>query len=163
MARLFISRGLVLIVAAGAIMLGCSKKQASDTKATASADAKSWIGDFDGMLERRNIRVLVPYSRSLFFVENGKEHGLTADLAHDFGAYLNQKHAQELGGRPITVTLIPDAQEHLQALTERTGMSKTDIVNRSVSLYEFVQSEMAAGGELRLQRPSGEVYLVKLL
>ena len=26
---------------------------------------KSWIGDFDGMLERRVIGVLVPYSRSL--------------------------------------------------------------------------------------------------
>lgn len=71
--------------------------------------------------------------------------------------------ANPSGNDRITVTLIPDAQEHLQALTERTGMSKTDIVNRSVSLYEFVQSEMAAGGELRLQRPSGEVYLVKLL
>ena len=122
MARLFVSRGLVVIVAACAIMLGCAKKQAGDTKATASADAKTWIGDFDGMLERRNIRVLVPHSRSLFFVENGKEHGLTADLAHDFEAYLNQKHAQELGGRPIAVTLIPTTRDRLlTGLTDGTG------------------------------------------
>ncbi|HEX5030084.1 MAG TPA: lytic transglycosylase F [Candidatus Eisenbacteria bacterium] len=66
--------------------------------------------------------MLVPYSRSLFFVENGKEHGLTADLAHDFGAYLNQKHAQELGGRPITVTLIPTTRDRLlTGLTDGTG------------------------------------------
>ncbi|HKD40364.1 MAG TPA: hypothetical protein VKB87_08775, partial [Myxococcaceae bacterium] len=30
-------------------------------------DTKAWKGDFDGMLESRNIRVLVPYSRTLYF------------------------------------------------------------------------------------------------
>nr|HET7859522.1 lytic transglycosylase F [Caldimonas sp.] len=28
---------------------------------------KPWTGDFDGMLERRVIRVWAPYSRSLYF------------------------------------------------------------------------------------------------
>ena len=121
MAGSFVSRSLVVLVAAGAIVLGCAKKPAGDTTATASADAK-WTGDFDGMLERRNIRVLAPYSRSLFFVENGKEHGLTADLAHDFETYLNHKHEQELGGRPITVTLIPTTRDKLlTGLADGTG------------------------------------------
>ena len=34
---------------------------------------KTWTGDFDGMLERRLIRFLVPYSRSLYFVDKGRE------------------------------------------------------------------------------------------
>src|SRR6185312_2778138 len=107
MARSFVSRVLMVLVAVGAIVVGCAKKPDSDTSAagTKVAESKGWTGDFDGMVERRNIRVLVPYSRSLYFVENGKEHGLTADLAHDFETYLNQKHAAELGGRPIKVTL----------------------------------------------------------
>jgi len=113
MARPFISYGLAVLVAAGAVALGCSKKPASETTTTTSAEAKGWTGDFDGMLERRNIRVLVPYSRSLFFVENGEEHGLTADLARDFETYLNKKHAAELGGRPITITLIPTTRDKL--------------------------------------------------
>ncbi len=113
MARSFVSRSLPVLVAASAIVFGCAKKPASETTATANVESKGWTGDFDGMLEHRNIRVLVPYSRSLYFVENGKEHGLTADMAHDFETYLNQKHASELGGRPITVTLIPTTRDKL--------------------------------------------------
>jgi hypothetical protein len=41
-------------------------------------------------------------------------------------------------------------------------MSKTDIVNRAVSLYEFVEAEMSAGAELIVRR-DGEDYIVKLL
>src|SRR5262245_60490518 len=42
--------------------------------------ARVWKGDFDGMLERRTIRVLVPYSRTLFFNDKGRERGVTAEL-----------------------------------------------------------------------------------
>src|SRR5690349_18848177 len=35
--------------------------------------AKEWKGDFDGMLKRRHIRFLVPYSRTLYFNDKGRE------------------------------------------------------------------------------------------
>ena len=38
--------------------------------------SKPWTGDFDKMLERRMIRVYAPYSRSLYFVDKGRERGL---------------------------------------------------------------------------------------
>ena len=115
MARSFVSRVLPVLAAASVVALGCGKKPETKTTSTAGTqtESKGWTGDFDGMLERRNIRVLVPYSRSLYFVENGKEHGLTAELAHDFETYLNQKHAAELGGKPITVTLVPTTRDKL--------------------------------------------------
>jgi hypothetical protein len=34
---------------------------------------KPWQGDFDRMLARRMIRVLVPYSRTLYFTDKGPE------------------------------------------------------------------------------------------
>jgi len=43
-----------------------------------------WKGDFDALLERRMIRVLIPYSRTLYFVDKGHERGVTAELARDF-------------------------------------------------------------------------------
>ena len=46
--------------------------------------AKPWTGDFDAMVERRVIRFLVPYSRTLYFNDKGRERGLTAELARDF-------------------------------------------------------------------------------
>ena len=44
---------------------------------------KPWKGDFNGMLERRIIRVLVPYSRTLYYVDKGHERGFTAALTRD--------------------------------------------------------------------------------
>src|SRR5215471_908593 len=74
---------------------------------------KPWQGDFDQMLERRIIRVLIPYSRTLFFNDKGRERGLTAENVRDFERYLNQKYAQQLGKRPLTVFLLATPRDKL--------------------------------------------------
>ncbi|MFL9989506.1 MltF family protein [Paraburkholderia sediminicola] len=74
---------------------------------------KPWTGDFDAMLQRRVIRFLVPYSRTLYFNDNGRERGLSAELARDFERYVNKKYARELGNRPITLYLIPTTRDKL--------------------------------------------------
>ncbi|MGO4307752.1 transporter substrate-binding domain-containing protein [Cupriavidus sp. RAF12] len=72
-----------------------------------------WKGDFDAMMQRRLIRVLVPYSRSLYFLEKGHERGLTAELVRDFERYLNKTYADRLGKRPVTVYLIPTTRDRM--------------------------------------------------
>lgn len=72
-----------------------------------------WTGDFEQMLERRMIRVLVPYSRSLYFNDRGRERGVTADLVREFEQQLNRIHAARLAKRPITVVLIPTTRDRL--------------------------------------------------
>jgi membrane-bound lytic murein transglycosylase MltF len=72
---------------------------------------KPWTGDFDRMVERRMIRVLVPYSRTLYFNDKGRERGLTAELVRDFEQYINRK--LKTGKRPITVYLIPTTRDKL--------------------------------------------------
>src|SRR6516165_6038443 len=62
-----------------------------------------WHGDLEGMLERRFIRVLVPYSRTLSFVERGHSRGITAEVVHELEHFLNLKYAKRLRNRPITV------------------------------------------------------------
>jgi len=74
---------------------------------------KPWTGDFDEMVERRTIRVLVPYSRTLYYNDKGHERGITAELVRDFERYLNKKHAKQLGKRPITVYIIPATRDVL--------------------------------------------------
>ena len=49
---------------------------------------KPWQGDFDRMIARRMIRVLVPYSRTLYFNDKGQERGLVADTVRDFERYI---------------------------------------------------------------------------
>jgi len=74
---------------------------------------KTWTGDFDGMLERRVIRVLSPYSRSLYFNDKGRERGLTADNVRDFERWINKKYAKKLGKRPITVVIFSTTRDKL--------------------------------------------------
>src|SRR5258705_11166466 len=75
------------------------------------AELRPWSGDFDGMLERRMVRVLVPYSRSLYFNDKGAQRGLVADSLKDFEIWLNQKY--KLKNRPITVVALPPTREPL--------------------------------------------------
>ena len=82
---------LGLLLAVGAHAQPAATTPAASTPATSagtgaatarqlSLAAKPWKGDFDGMLERRVIRVYVPYSRTLYFVDKGRERGAAADL-----------------------------------------------------------------------------------
>jgi hypothetical protein len=64
----------------------------------------------------------------------------------------------------ITVALVAKAAEDLHRTQERTGLSKTDIVNRALTLYEFIDRKLANGSELVLRdEQSGETELIKLL
>ena len=72
---------------------------------------KPWKGDFDAMLERKIIRVLVPYSRTLYFLDKGQERGLTAETVRDFETYINKKYRKDK--RPITVFIIPTTRDQL--------------------------------------------------
>ena len=78
--------------------------------ATAS---KPWIGDFDKMLERRLVRVLVPYSRTLYYSDKGRERGTTAELVREFERALNQRYKKEIGRRPVTVLIVPTTRDKL--------------------------------------------------
>ena len=62
------------------------------------------------------------------------------------------------------MALIPKAGEDLQHLQDRTGLSKTDIVNRAISLYEFFNAQVVAGNDLIIRDPrTGETQLVRFL
>jgi membrane-bound lytic murein transglycosylase MltF len=93
--------------------LGAATQQPAAKPRQLSLESKPWKGDFDQMLEIRRIRVLVPYSRSLYFVDKGRERGVTADLMRDFEQYLNKKYAKQLGKRPLTVILIVTTRDKL--------------------------------------------------
>jgi len=78
-----------------------------------SLDNQPWFGDFDQMLDRTMIRVLVPYSRTFYFHDKGHARGLTADLVRDFERHINKKYAKQLHKRPVTVVIVPTTRDHL--------------------------------------------------
>ncbi|MGD8264265.1 MAG: lytic transglycosylase F [Desulfobacterales bacterium] len=50
-----------------------------------------WIGDFDKMAGRRQIRVLVVYSKTFYFLDRGRQRGISYDLLKEFEKYVNKK------------------------------------------------------------------------
>jgi membrane-bound lytic murein transglycosylase MltF len=112
-------RGARCVAASLAAAILCTVQAGAQEKADPakprqlSLANEPWTGDFDLMLERRAIRVLVPYSRTLYYVDKGHERGLTADLVREFERYLNRRYAKQLGKRPLTVFLIPTPRDRL--------------------------------------------------
>jgi len=72
---------------------------------------KKWIGDFDGMDERRIIRVLVVHSKLGFFFDKGRTRGATYDLFMEFENYINKK--QKTGIRKIKMVFLPVPRNYL--------------------------------------------------
>ena len=58
---------------------------------------EQWLGDLDGMRKRRTIRLLVPYSKTFYFVDKGgKQFGITYDVGHAFEEWLNKREKTEM-------------------------------------------------------------------
>ena len=64
----------------------------------------------------------------------------------------------------VTVALIPQAAGDLQHLQDRTGLSKTDIVNRAISLYDFVNTQLGEGRDLLIRdNEAKETQVIRLM
>jgi membrane-bound lytic murein transglycosylase MltF len=109
---------------------------------------KVWTGDFDKMLERRMIRVDSPFSRSLYFNDNGRERGIAVELVRDWERYLNIKYAKQLGKRPLTIYIIPATRNKL--LPEvRDGLADVGIGNLTVTDERLKEVDFVPGDEGR--------------
>lgn len=68
-------------------------------------------GDFNAMVEEREVRVLVTYSKTNFFLDGATQRGITAELLREFEAALNKE--LKLGSRPLHVAAIPVPRDRL--------------------------------------------------
>ena len=64
-----------------------------------------WTGDLDGMIKRRMIRVLVPYSKTYYFVDRAVQRGISYDVTRLLEADLNRK--LKTGHIRLSVLCIP--------------------------------------------------------
>lgn len=64
----------------------------------------------------------------------------------------------------IVVALIPKVRADLQRLQARTNLSQTDITNRAITFYEFIDAQLNAGRELLIRDEStGEIQRVHIV
>lgn len=74
-----------------------------------------WTGDFEGMRERRLIRVLVPYSKTFFELDRGRQRGLTYELGKGLEAWLNKTQPYDKKSMQWRVMFIPTARNELMS------------------------------------------------
>jgi len=109
---------------------------------------KVWTGDFDKMLERRVIRVYAPFSRSLYYNDNGRERGIAAELVRDWERYLNIKYAKQLGNRPLTIYIAPATRDKLLPYLGE-GLADVGIGNLTVTDERLKEVDFVPGDEGR--------------
>lgn len=114
-----------------------------------SLENEPWLGDFDRMLERRLIRVLTPYSRTLYFLDKGHERGFNAELARNFERYINQKYAKQLHKRPVTVAIVPTTRDHLISDLNQ-GLGDIVAANLTTTPERLEQADFVAPEEFKI-------------
>jgi len=75
--------------------------------------AEKWVGDLDGIAERRLIRVLTVYGLPRYFLDGAREQGIVYELFKQFEQYINERLATDR--RKIYVVFIPVARDELIA------------------------------------------------
>lgn len=81
---------------------------------------KPWAGDWDGMVTRNRVRVLVPFSKTFYFLDGGRQRGLTYDLMKTFEQQINK----DLNRKAVRVqfVFIPvNRDEFVQNLLDGVG------------------------------------------
>ena len=70
-----------------------------------------WKGGLSGMLKRNFIRVLVPYSKTFYFLDGAQQKGITYDLLVEFEDFLNKKFKRK--NIQIQIVIIPTRRDKL--------------------------------------------------
>src|SRR5262245_25797386 len=111
-----------LLLAAVAPLLGQTPVPSEDESPT-RLDLRidvPWLGDLDGMLERRRVRVLVVPSRTFYFVDKGTQRGLAYDQGRAFEEELNKKRGRKQ--LHVDVVFVPTSYDDvLPALIQGRG------------------------------------------
>lgn len=74
---------------------------------------KSWMGDLDGMIERRVIRALVAPSRTSYWLNGARQTGAEYELLKAFQEEINIRHKTKGKHILIHVVFIPTARDQL--------------------------------------------------
>lgn len=116
-----------------------------------------WRGDFDGIRERQLLRILVPYSRTFFFIDRGTQRGTVADFGLAFEKWLNKKYTK--AKKPgIRVVFIPTRRDRLiPALVEGLGdiaAGNLTITPRRRQVVDFAQPWITGVREVFVTGPA---------
>ena len=150
------SAALIGLAVLGLLVWGCSKgsgpEQAKTEQKQATAQAPGavtqpaaavdeelppalrtpWKGDLDAMVQRRVVRVLLPFSRPTFFYMEGRPAGVLYEAFQELERVLNAKYKTTAANR-IIVALLPTP---IDKLRDRMLNGYGDIAAYTISITE---------------------------
>jgi membrane-bound lytic murein transglycosylase MltF len=99
-------------------------------QASPLAASKPWTGDFDGMVARRLVRILTPYSRTQYFIDKGQPRGLVYEAAVALEEEINLRLKTTRATRVFVVVKPTSRDELYRALIDGRG----DIVAAGITV-----------------------------
>jgi len=116
-----------------------------------------WTGDLDGMQERRTIRILTAYNRTLYFIDKGTERGTAADQGRLLEAELNKTMAK--GHLKVNVFFVPVSRDELlPALLDGRGdivMGNLTVTPERQKVVDFADPWIGNVDEIVVTGPGG--------
>jgi membrane-bound lytic murein transglycosylase MltF len=118
---------------------------------------KPWTGDLDGMVERRTVRVLTAYNKTLYFVDNGTPRGTAYDQGKLLEEHLNKIFKS--GHTTVRIQFIPLSRDELiPALLEGKGdivMANMTVTPERSAKVDFTEPWIGGVEEIVVSRPGG--------
>jgi hypothetical protein len=113
---------LTLAVLVPTFAAGVATAESAPVAKTALPMLKAWTGDLDGMKSRRAVRILVPYSKTIYFIDKGEELGTAVELGEALSEWFNKGKTKEIDR--IRFAFVPTPREKLlAALDDGLGTS----------------------------------------
>jgi membrane-bound lytic murein transglycosylase MltF len=107
--RLSVALVLALGISSSVVQAQTPPKPAAPTEASISIARKTWTGDFDAMVKRRVIRVLVPHSKTYYYVERGQPRGVAYEAVNAWADGINKGR----GHLKVLVVFYPTTRDRL--------------------------------------------------
>jgi membrane-bound lytic murein transglycosylase MltF len=111
-----------LVIAIGFVLasIGTIRVEAQQPDADTFLKERAWLGDLDGMIGRRVIRIIVPYSKTLYFIDMGRQLGTAVEGGEALEKWLNAGKTREIERVRVAFVALP-RDELLPALQQGLG------------------------------------------
>ena len=146
-------RNFIPVCAIVLIILSASVKASDEGSIRSIIDhilIENWTGDLDGMIERKKIRVLIPFNKMLFFLDGPHMRGISVELLMEFEKYINTKYKS--GNLNTKIIFIPTPRNKLfSALDEGYGdiaVGNLTITNQRRKIVDFSDPFLSSVSEV---------------
>ncbi len=116
------------------------------------------ILDFDGMKQRRLVRILAPYSKTIYFIDQGRQYGTAVEFGTALETAFNTGIKKEIDR--IRVAFIPTGRDRLiPALNEGLGdivMANMTVTPERLEQVDFTIPIFDKASEILVTGPSSE-------